>query len=148
MSERIDQQLKAVATVADVARMVGLSRARFYQLQRAGVFPWPVFNVTTRRPLYTEDQQRTCLEVRRRNCGVNGQPVLFYARRLTMPTTNRRPAKERSAPVPRPVDRGTHQAQGSGHPVHGPAAQRVVAGQDGGTRQRGHHSGQESHARP
>jgi len=105
MSERIDQQLKAIATVADVARMVGLSRARFYQLQRAGVFPWPVYDVRTRRPVYMEDQQRECLEVRRRNYGINGRPVLFYARRLATPLTNRRPAKERPAATPRAAHR-------------------------------------------
>ena len=73
---------KAVATVRDVARMVGLSPARFYQLQRAGVFPWPLYDLLTHRPHYTEEQQRQCLEVRRRNCGINGRPVLFYARRV------------------------------------------------------------------
>ena len=61
--------------------MVGLSPARFYQLQRVGIFPWPQYDLVTHRPHYTEDQQRECLEVRRRNCGVNGRPVLFYARR-------------------------------------------------------------------
>src|SRR5689334_21388511 len=80
----MNQQLhpKAVATVRDVARMVGLSPARFYQLQKSGVFPMPVYDVNTRRPVYTEEQQRQCLDVRRRNCGVNGKPVLFYARRI------------------------------------------------------------------
>ena len=27
--------------------------------------------------------QLVCLEVRRRNCGINGKPVLFYAKRFT-----------------------------------------------------------------
>jgi hypothetical protein len=94
-----DQYVKTVTTVADVARMVGLSRARFYQLQRAGVFPWPCYAVDTHRPIYTEEQQRECLEVRRRNCGINGQPVLFYARRLGAVASARRPARPRpSAP--------------------------------------------------
>jgi hypothetical protein len=74
-------QTKMVVTVAEMARMVGLSRARFYQLQRAGVFPLPVYSLSTRRPIYVEELQEVCLEVRRRNCGVNGQLVLFYARR-------------------------------------------------------------------
>ena len=74
-------QTKTVVTVAEMARMVGLSRARFYQLVAAGAFPQPLYDVTTRRPLYVEDQQQVCLEVRRRNCGVDGKPVLFYARR-------------------------------------------------------------------
>ncbi len=73
---------KAAVTVAEMARMVRLSRARFYQLQQAGVFPPPVYDVTSRRPLYVEELQEICLEVRRRNCGINGKPVLFYSHRL------------------------------------------------------------------
>ena len=74
-------QTKAAVTVAEMARMVGLSRARFYQLQNAGVFPPPIYDVATRRPFFDEKTQQVCLEVRRRNCGINGKPVLFYARR-------------------------------------------------------------------
>ncbi len=72
-------QTKAVVTVSQMARMVGLSRARFYQLVKAGVFPRPVYFVANRRPFFDEEMQKVCLEVRRRNCGINGQPVLFYA---------------------------------------------------------------------
>lgn len=93
MSDDMDKQLRAVATVRDVARMVGLSPSRFYQLQLAGIFPMPLYDITTRRPHYTEEQQRECLEVRRRNCGINGKPILFYARRLDVaaPATRTRP---------------------------------------------------------
>jgi hypothetical protein len=72
---------KSVVSVAEMARMCGLSRARFYQLMNEGVFPPPVYDIETRRPFYTEDMQAVCLEVRKRNCGVNGRPVLFYAAR-------------------------------------------------------------------
>jgi len=78
----MSEETKAVVTVSEMARMVGLSRARFYQLQKAGVFPSPLYDVKTRRPIYDEELQRICLEVRRRNCGVNGKPVLFYSRRM------------------------------------------------------------------
>jgi hypothetical protein len=74
-------ETKAIVSVAEMARMVGLSRARFYQLQKAGIFPAPERDGETGRPFYTEQLQETCLEVRRRNCGVNGKPILFYARR-------------------------------------------------------------------
>ena len=96
---------KAVVTVTEMARMCGLSRSRFYQLVDAGVFPQPVYCVSTRRPIYVEEQQEVCLEVRRRNCGVNGRPVLFYARGHRQPTTAKptRTAK----PATRPTsDRG------------------------------------------
>lgn len=86
---------KAVVSVSEMARMVGLSRSRFYQLVEAGVFPQPVYWLSNRRPVYVEELQVVCLEVRRRNCGINGQPVLFYSRghRPTAPTRLRRPAR-------------------------------------------------------
>ena len=77
----VELSTKTVCTVVDMARAVGLSRARFYQLI-GSAFPFPVYNVTTRRPFFNEELQRQCLEVRRRNCGIDGKPILFYARRL------------------------------------------------------------------
>jgi hypothetical protein len=68
-----------------MARMCGLSRARFYQLVSDGVFPSPLYRIETKRPFFNQDMQEVCLEVRRRNCGVNGRPVLFYARRFGTP---------------------------------------------------------------
>lgn len=93
---------KAIVTVAEMARMVGLSRARFYQLQRAGVFPMPVYSIETRRPIFTEEQQQACLEVRRRNFGVNGRPILFYAKRIGGTDTSPRPRQPRPTAAPRP----------------------------------------------
>lgn len=74
---KMDQQTKSVVSVAEMARMVGLSRQRFYQLL-GSTFPFPLYWIATRRPFYPEDLQEVCLEVRRRNCGINGRPVLFY----------------------------------------------------------------------
>ena len=88
-------QMKAIVTVSEMARMVGLSRARFYQLQKAGVFPAPTYQAG--RPVYTEDQQKVCLEVRRKNRGINGQPVLFYARRRPIAPSKR---QKRADPPP------------------------------------------------
>ena len=85
-------ETKAVVSVAEMARMVGLSRARFYQLI-GSAFPWPVYSLSTRRPLYDEEAQRLCLEVRRRNCGIDGRPIMFYARRLPIASPSSRPRK-------------------------------------------------------
>lgn len=81
-------QTKAAVTVAEMARMVGLSRARFYQLLGTA-FPLPVYDVTTRRPHFVEEMQHLCLEVRRRNCGIDGKPILFYSVRSARPATSR-----------------------------------------------------------
>jgi hypothetical protein len=90
---------KAIVTVTEMARMVGLSRARFYQLI-GSAFPWPIYDISTRRPHFTEEMQAVCLEVRRRNCGVDGKPVMFYARRWSSPSkvVSPRPTKLPSTP--------------------------------------------------
>jgi hypothetical protein len=90
--KRMDKvQTKAAVSVSEMARMVGLSRARFYQLI-GSAFPKPLYDAKTKRPFYNEELQQVCLEVRRRNCGIDGKPVLFYARRTgsVVPTARRK----------------------------------------------------------
>ena len=72
---------KAAVSVTEMARMVGLSRARFYQLVKKATFPSADHDLATGRPCYLEEKQRLILEARRRNCGVDGKPILFYCRR-------------------------------------------------------------------
>src|ERR1700722_572362 len=94
----MSDETKAIVTVSEMARMCGLSRARFYQLQKTGIFPPPLYDVSTRRPIYDEELQKVCLEVRRRNCGVNCKPILFYARRNPMVPAPARIARTKSQP--------------------------------------------------
>lgn len=42
--------------------------------------PPPQPDPETKRPFYDSEGQAVCLQVRQRNCGVNGKRVLFYAR--------------------------------------------------------------------
>jgi hypothetical protein len=86
---------KSAVSVTEMALMVGLSRARFYQLVKRGTFPPADQDAVTARPCYFEDKQRQILEARRRNCGVDGQPILFYSRRRDLGTVRAtaRPAK-------------------------------------------------------
>lgn len=72
---------KSVVSITEMARAVGLSRARFYQLVKRGTFPPPDKEPVTGRPCYFEEGQRRCLEVRRRNLGIDNRPILFYSRR-------------------------------------------------------------------
>lgn len=95
----MNEQTKAAVSVSEMARMVGLSRQRFYQLI-GPTFPYPLYHVTTRRPYYPADLQQDCLEVRRRNCGIDGKPVLFYATghrpRVQKPVSRmKRPVREK-----------------------------------------------------
>jgi len=66
----------AVCSVSEMARRLGLSRARFYQLVNRGVFPPPVRS-NTHRPFYSLDLQQQCLAIRKTRVGFNGLPVLF-----------------------------------------------------------------------
>ena len=94
MSENI--VTKSAVSVTEMARMVGLSRARFYQLVKKGTFPPADQDSASHRPCYLEKKQRQILEARRRNCGVDGKPILFYSRRRDLGQTKKvvsRPAK-------------------------------------------------------
>lgn len=82
---------KAAVSVTEMARMVGLSRARFYQLVRRGTFPPADKDPVTARPCYFEEKQAQILEVRRRNYGVDGVPILFYSRRRDLGATKAPP---------------------------------------------------------
>lgn len=75
------QVTKDVVSVSEMARMLGFSRARFYQLVRDGVLPRPTPAGQGKRPYYSREQQEQCIEVRRTNRGINGQAILFYAMR-------------------------------------------------------------------
>jgi hypothetical protein len=101
-----ESEVKIGVSISEMARSVGLSRQRFHQLMTSGVFPKPLRDEESGRPYYDETSQAQCLEVRRRNCGVNGKIVLFYARRqqptLIAPTT--RTAKPRPTPPERHDD--------------------------------------------
>ena len=91
-------ELKAAVTVAEMARMLRLSRSRLYQLIGTA-FPEPSRD-DRGRPYYDAEQQAMCLEVRRRNCGVDGKPILFYAPRGSVPTSApRRKPKPKAAPA-------------------------------------------------
>ena len=96
LQNNMQDSVTAAASISDVARMVRLSRARFYQLIKSGIFPSPVYDIKTRRPYYTDKQQGVCLEVRKMNCGINGRPILFYARKAPFKTSKLRPSARRN----------------------------------------------------
>jgi len=92
------EQTKVAVTVAEMARMCGLGRSRFYQLIGTA-FPHPLYSVSNRRPFYDELMQKVCLEVRRRNCGIDGKAILFYAKPI-----NRVPSIKKTSKVVPLVD--------------------------------------------
>ena len=76
-----NKDYKSICTVTELAKKLARSRARFYQLQRAGVFPTPVYCLYTKRPFYPMDLQEKCLEIRKTGIGHNGRPIIFYSKR-------------------------------------------------------------------
>ena len=80
-----NNDLKTICSVAELAKMLALSRARFYQLQKMGVFPMPVYCIRTKRPFYPLELQQKCLAIRKTGIGHNGQPIIFYRMRKDKP---------------------------------------------------------------
>ncbi len=89
-----DSRLKAACSVSELAQRCGLSRARWYELVKAGVMPQPVYCVRTRRPLYPQELQELAINLRMTNTSLDGRYVLFYSRRET-PTSPTAPRANR-----------------------------------------------------
>jgi hypothetical protein len=94
--------LKPVCSVADMIKVLGMSRAQFYNLMSQGVFPPPIYCLRTHRPMYNMELQIRCLEIKESNIGFNGQYVLFYSPRKekveteTVPATKRKPKADKT----------------------------------------------------
>ncbi|WDI39871.1 helix-turn-helix transcriptional regulator [Bremerella sp. P1] len=91
---------KAAVSVSEMARIVGLSRARFYQLMSEGVFPKPKYDDSNSRPYYDEDMQAECIQVKRRNVGVNGKVVMFYGSRHPLSGQSKRRPRRKTTSKP------------------------------------------------
>ncbi len=79
-----ENELKAGVSVSEMAKMLGLSRSRCYQLFESGILHPPIFDTETRRPFFPAEIQQKNLEIRKRNCGANGKPILFYTQRIAL----------------------------------------------------------------
>lgn len=92
-----DSSEKAATSVSETAAMCQLSRSRFHSLVRDGVFPKAVQSGGGKRPYYTPELVRQCLDIRRTGIGADGKVVLF----------NRRPDKkpDRRPPAAPPLPR-------------------------------------------
>jgi hypothetical protein len=74
-------------TLAELCEQLGISKTRYYQLQRRGVFPAP--QRAGNRPVFDNNLAQQCAEVVRTRTGVNGEPVLFNAKRKQEPVQKR-----------------------------------------------------------
>jgi hypothetical protein len=70
-----------MVNMTTMARLLNLSRSRLYQLTSNNILLMPAYLISTRKPVYTRDMVLRNLQVKMNNCGVNGQPILFYTTR-------------------------------------------------------------------
>lgn len=81
LSTASNSRLNSIASVSQMARLVGLSRAQFHYHVRNGAFLPPVYCVASRRPFYTQAMQLRNIRVREEQVGIDGRYVLFYEQR-------------------------------------------------------------------
>ena len=94
------QPTKAFISLSELAEdLLGLSRARVYELIERGALPQPIYDLRTRRPIFDADLQRQCIAVRQTGLGLDGSAVIFYRRdrqpigastQVTQPQSRRR----------------------------------------------------------
>lgn len=76
-------------SIAETARLIKMSRSRFHQLIGT-VFPQPKRDENG-RPYFDREQQELVVEIRRRNVGMDGRPILFRATGSRTSSAPRRP---------------------------------------------------------
>lgn len=85
---------KPIVSITEIAKMLQLSRARFYQLLEQGFFPKPLYDERSKRPYYDLELQKKCLECRQSGIGIDGHSfMLFYSPRKKETVSNPRKKK-------------------------------------------------------
>ena len=87
---------KVAVSVSEMARMVGLSRARFYNLI-GEVFPHPIYNCRNRRPFFDRELQQICLQIKQQNVDLLGRPFIFREKNGSTQTPQRSNGKAKSS---------------------------------------------------
>jgi len=68
--------------------MIGISKGRYYTLQKQGIFPAPQ-RTSSNRPVFDQTLTQQCLEVVRSRVGINGEPILFNRKPVQEPSKKR-----------------------------------------------------------
>lgn len=82
-------EYREAMSIAETARLIKMSRSRFHQLIGT-VFPQPKRDENG-RPYYPRQDQELIVEIRRRNVGMDGKPILFRATGSRTSSVPRRP---------------------------------------------------------
>jgi predicted DNA-binding transcriptional regulator AlpA len=92
-------------TVQELCELVGLSKNRFYALQKAGIFPAAMRSSLNGRPVFDSALIEQCLGIVRNRVGANGVPYV--------PNRKARPARQPSTKKPAGRHQGLIEALGS-----------------------------------
>lgn len=68
--------------------MLGVSKGRYYTLQKRGIFPAPQ-RTSSNRPVFDQEQVQQCFDVVQTRIGVNGEPILFNRKPVPEPSKKR-----------------------------------------------------------
>jgi hypothetical protein len=79
--------------------ILGLSRARTYELIERGALPFPIYDIQTRRPMFNRELQEQARQVRESGIGIDGRPIIFYRRRAPVSPTTPRSSRRRVAAI-------------------------------------------------
>ena len=79
-------------TLQELCDQLGISKGRYYTLQRRGIFPAPQ-RTSSNRPVFDQTLTQQCVEVVRSRVGINGEPILFNRKPV------QEPSKKRATPV-------------------------------------------------
>jgi len=82
MTEGQLKNLRAAISVAQMCKLLGMSRSQFNSHVHRGTFHPPLYLVKNKRPFYIASMAEENLTARQTGIGVNGQYVLFYERHV------------------------------------------------------------------
>jgi len=77
-------------TVTELCALIGLSKNRFYALQKAGIFPAPLRNPSNNRPVFDSALIEQCLGIVRNRIGANGAPYVPNRKKASPSRESRR----------------------------------------------------------
>jgi hypothetical protein len=82
-------------TVTELCELIGLSKNRFYALQKAGIFPAPLRSPLNNRPVFDSALIEQCLGIVRTRVGANGTPYVPNRKKAAPIRESRRKPAER-----------------------------------------------------
>ena len=97
MAVNNNPNIPEILSITQMAKLLNLSRSRFYQLVSEGIFLPPIYS-ENKRPYFTFEMAEKNLEGKKNNVGVNGKIVLFYSSRnnSSLPAHKEKSGKNKS----------------------------------------------------